>query len=186
MCWHQVQAYTEYKHTPSTSINRVQHMRSTVSTHNCLSSLHSHSYKLTPQCSFSFQRASVLDRPLSASSPWALKGKATFSYSNSWQLTNWWIESPHAARSINHLPVLVQSRSITVCKCISHAARTQCLSVSPDLLDDGRHVHLQTPSITASKCISRLAWLRPASSHAYRLQVHLQTPSITASKFTWS
>jgi len=81
---HQVQhtpstAYTEYsihrvQHTPSTayteySIHRVQHTPSTASTQDCLSSLHSHDYKLTPGYSFSFWRASLHDRPPSASSP---------------------------------------------------------------------------------------------------------------------
>jgi len=70
---HQVQhmpstAYTEYsihrvQHTPSTayteySIYRVQH---TLSTQDCLSSLHSHDYELTPEYSFSFQCASLHD-----------------------------------------------------------------------------------------------------------------------------
>jgi len=49
-------------------------------------------------------------------------------------------------------------------------------------LDLGLQVHLQTRSITASKCISKLARLRPASSHDHGLQVHLQTHSIPASK----
>ena len=44
-------------------------------------------------------------------------------------------------------------------------------------------VPLQTRSITASKCISKLARLRPASSHEHGLQVHLQSRSITASKY---
>jgi len=35
----------------------------------------------------------------------------------------------------------------------------------------------------ASKCISKLARLRPASSHDHGLHVHLQTRSITASKY---
>jgi len=56
-------AYTEY------SIHRVQHTPSTASTQDCLSSLHSHGYELTPDCSFSFRRASLHDRTPSASSP---------------------------------------------------------------------------------------------------------------------
>jgi len=43
-------------------------------------------------------------------------------------------------------------------------------------------VQLQTRSITASKCISRLPRLWPASLHDHGLQVHLQTRLITASK----
>jgi hypothetical protein len=45
-------AYTEY------SIHRVQHTPSTACTQDCLSSLHSHDYELTPECSFSFRSAS--------------------------------------------------------------------------------------------------------------------------------
>jgi hypothetical protein len=61
-------AYTEYiihrvQYTPSIayteySIHRVQHTPSTASIPDCLSSLHSHDYGLTPECSFSFRRAS--------------------------------------------------------------------------------------------------------------------------------
>ena len=56
-------ACTEY------SIHRVQHTPSTANTQDCLSSLHSHDYELTPECSFSFQSASLQDRPPPASSP---------------------------------------------------------------------------------------------------------------------
>jgi len=72
-------AYTEYsiyrvQHIPSTayteySIYRVQHIPSTACTQDCLSCLHSHDYELTPECSFSFQRASLHNRLPSASSP---------------------------------------------------------------------------------------------------------------------
>jgi len=73
-------AYTEYsihrvQHTPSTAYTEVQHRpkfslhRSTASTPDCLSSLHSHNYELTPECSVSFPHASLHDRPPSASSP---------------------------------------------------------------------------------------------------------------------
>jgi hypothetical protein len=71
--------YTEYsihrvQHTPSTAytencIHRVEHTPSTASTHDCLSSLHSHNYELTPECSFSFRRASLQARPPPACSP---------------------------------------------------------------------------------------------------------------------
>ena len=79
MCWHRVQhtpstAYTEYsihrvQHTPSTayteySIHRVQHTPSTAYTKDCLSSLHTHDYELTAECSSSFRRASLHDRLL--------------------------------------------------------------------------------------------------------------------------
>jgi len=41
---------------------------STASTQDCLASLHSHDYELTPEHRFSFQHASLHDRPPSASS----------------------------------------------------------------------------------------------------------------------
>ena len=46
----------------------------------------------------------------------------------------------------------------------------------------GLQVHLQPRSITASKCISILARLWPASLHDHDLQVNLQTRSSPASK----
>jgi len=66
MCWHRVlhtssTTYTEY------SIHRVLHIPSTASTQDCLSSFHFHDYELTPECSFSFRRASLHDQPPSAS-----------------------------------------------------------------------------------------------------------------------
>jgi len=79
-------AYTKY------NIHEVQHTQSTASTQDCLSSLHSYGYELTPECSFSFQCASLHDWPPSAISPWELKGKVTFSHSHSCELTHWWIE----------------------------------------------------------------------------------------------
>jgi hypothetical protein len=51
------------------SIDQVQHTPSTAYTQDCLSSLHSHDHELTPECSFSLQRASLQDRPPQASSP---------------------------------------------------------------------------------------------------------------------
>jgi len=66
----------------------VQHTPSTASTRDCLSSLHSHDSKLTPECSFTFWRSSLHDRPPSASSPWEPKGKITLSHSHGCKLTN--------------------------------------------------------------------------------------------------
>ena len=43
-------------------------------------------------------------------------------------------------------------------------------------------MHLQTRSITASRCITKLAGLQPPSSHDHGLHVHLWTCVITASK----
>jgi len=80
--WDRVQAYAEY------SIHRVQHTLRTATTQECLSSLHSHDYRLTPECSFSFRHASIHNRPPSASSPSELKAKVTLSHSQGSELTN--------------------------------------------------------------------------------------------------
>jgi len=152
MAWSWVD--TEY------SIHRVQHTLSTA-LKDCLSSLHSHDYELTPEWSFSFRRASIHDRPPSASSPWELKGKVTLSHSLGCELTNWWntVSAP-GAPSIDCPQVLVQSCSITASKCISKLARLR----PPSSHDHGLQVHLQTRSIMASKCISQLARSRPPST----------------------
>jgi len=52
-------------------------------------------------------------------------------------------------------------------------ARSWARSASPKLLDHGLQMHVQTRSITASNCISKLARLRPPSSHHHGLQVHI-------------
>ena len=65
-------------------------------------------------------------------------------------------------------------------ECISKFTRSRPPSVCLNTLDYGLQVHLLTPSITVSKCISKLARLQPPSSHDHGLQVHLQTGSITA------
>jgi len=170
-------------HVMIMSWHRVQY---TPSTQDCLSSLHSHDYKLTPECSFSFRRAFLHDRPPSASSPWELKGKVTLSHSHSCEWTNWWIESQHPVRrpstaskyssklarlrppsSLDHsLQVYLQNRSITACK----FARSRPPSASWNSLYYG----LQVRTTMASKCIS-------PNSLDYGLQVYLQTLSITAS-----
>jgi len=153
------------------SIHGVQHTPSTASTQDCLSSLHSHDYELTPECRFSFRRTSLHDRPPSASSPWELKGKDTLSHSHGCDLTNWWIESHHPVR-----------HPLTASKYPFNLALSRPTSASAISLDHGIHVHLQTPSIRACKCIFKLARLRPTSSHKHGLQVHLQSRSITAFK----
>jgi len=148
-------AYTEYsihqeQHTPSTaytecSIPRVQH---TLSTQDCLSSLHSHDYELTPNFSFSFRRASLHDRPLSASSPLQLKGEVTLSHPHSCKLTDWWIESQH--------PV---SHPSSASKYSSTLARLRL----PSSLHHGLQVHLQIHSITTCKCIAKVTRSLPRS-----------------------
>jgi hypothetical protein len=60
-------AYIEY------NIHRVQHTPSTVCTQECLSSFHSHDYELTPECSLSFWRTPLHDRPPSSGSPCEVK-----------------------------------------------------------------------------------------------------------------
>jgi len=162
-------------HVVIMSWHRVQHTPSTASTQDCLSSLHSHDYELTPQCSFSFRRTSLYDRLPSASSPCELKSKVTLSHSHGCKLTNWWIEF--------HYPV---RRPSTASKYTSNLARSRPPSASPNSLDHGHQVYLQTHSITACKFAQ--AWPPSASpiSLDYSLQVHLQTPLITASKFTRS
>jgi len=82
----------------------------------------------------------------------------------------------------------------TASKYLSNLARSRPPSASPNSLDHGLQVYLQTHSITAcklrtimaSKCISKLARSRPPSASLssldLSLQVHLQTHSITASK----
>jgi len=77
--------------------HRVQHTPSAASAHDCLSSLHSHNYEFTPECSFGFCRTSPHDRLPSASSPGELTGKVTLSHSHSCKLTNQWVESQHPA-----------------------------------------------------------------------------------------
>jgi len=128
-------AYTEY------SIHRVQHTLST-SLKDWVSSLHSHDYELTPECSFSFRCPSIHDRPPSASSPWELKGEVTLSHSPSCELTNWWntVSAP-GAPSIDRLQVLVQSHLITPSKCISKLPRILPPSASLNSLDHSLQVH---------------------------------------------
>jgi len=65
-------------------------------------------------------------------------------------------------------------------KYIAKLARTQPRSTSLNSLDYGLHMHLQIGSITASKCISKLAPLWPPSLHDRSDQVHPQTHSMAA------
>jgi len=180
------------------SWHRVQHTLSTASTQHCLSSLHSHNYELTPECQVSFQRASLHDRPPSASSLWDMKSKVTLSHSHGCELTNGWIESQHRMRrpstASKYSSNLTQSRpasvypnshdyglqfrTITASKCISKLAQSQPPSVSPNSLDYG----LQFRTITASKCISKLAPSQPPSVSPNSLDYGLQVRTITASK----
>jgi hypothetical protein len=79
---------TQCLHLMIMSWHRVQY---TPSTQHCLSSLYSHDYELTTECSFNLWCCSLYNRPPSASFPWELKRSVTLSHSHSCQLTNWWI-----------------------------------------------------------------------------------------------
>jgi hypothetical protein len=58
--------------TPSRSIHQVQHTSSTAYTQHWLCCLHSHEYKLTPECSFSFQQTHP-NNPLVRPSIWTVR-----------------------------------------------------------------------------------------------------------------
>jgi hypothetical protein len=147
-------AYTEYsihnvQHTPSTAytnyiIHQVQHTPSTASTNDGFSSLHSHDYKLTLECSFSFWSASLHDRPPSnqlfrkhqrerqlLTVPWLRLDEL---------MNKVWAPS---APSFDCIQILVQTRSITASKCISNLAQSR-----PPI--SYRHTRL----IMVYKCIS--------------------------------
>ena len=186
----------DHELTPSTaycdhSIHRVQYTLNTASSQDCFSSLQSHDYKLTPQCSFSCQRASQYNQLPSASSGGELKGKVTFCHipTVASQLTDQYslssrrtvYQPPPSTRPIlldHGLQVNLQTRSITACRCIPKLTPSHLPSESPNSHEYG----LQVRTIGASKCISKLARLRPPSSLHQGLQVHHQTGSITASE----
>ena len=192
------------------SWHRVQHTPSTASTQDSLSSLHSNDYKLTLNvASASSVPPYMIDRN-QTSSPWEIKAKVTLSQSHSCKLTNGWIESQYPAwhpstlskyssklarlrppSSHDHGPqVHLQTHMITAFK----LTRLRPPSEYLNLLDCGLQVHFRTRPITASKCISKLAWLGPPNcsiaackcispnSLDHSLQVYLQTRSIMASK----
>jgi len=171
--WTRSTAYTKYiihqvQHTPSTactkySIHQVQHIPSTASTQDCLSSLHSPDDELATECGMSFQRASLHDRPPSASSSWELKGKVTLSHSH---VASW----------------LTEEDSLRTQLAVSRPPP----STPPISLHHSLWVHLQPCSITASNFTSKLTRLQPPSSQDHDLQVHHQTRSITVSKFARS
>jgi len=177
------------------SIRRVQHPLSTASSQDWLSSLHYHDQKLTAECSCSFRRASLHNRPPSVSSPWALNSKVTLSRSHGHELTNWRIESQHPAHhpwtasqsrskltrswapnTLDHsLPVNVPTRTITASK-------------FPRSWPPSSYLH--RCSITASNWTSNFARFQPPRSHDHGLQVHVDPRLITASycisKLAWT
>jgi hypothetical protein len=77
--------------------------------------------------------------------------------------------------AIDHLQVLVQSRLITPSKCITDFAQSRPPSASPNSLNHGIEVYLQTRSITA--CQFTQSWYPTA---------YLQPCSIMPSKFAQS
>jgi len=91
-------------------------------------------------------------------------------------LSTW--RASHRSPQINHLQVLLQSRSIIACyKSIRKLARSRPRSVSLSSLNPGLQLHPQTRSITASKCISEFTRPRPLSASPnsldHGLPVHL-------------
>jgi len=99
------------------------------------------------------------------------------------------VSAPRAP-SIDCLPVLIQTCSITASKCISKLARSQLPCASLNSLNRGLQVHLRCHSITASNYITKLARSLPPNASPnsldHGLQVNLQIRSITVSKFTRS
>jgi len=168
------------------SLHWVQHTPSTAFTQDCSSSLYSHDYELTSECSFSFMCASLHDRLPSASYPWELTGKVTLTHCNCCMLTDWWIDSQHP--ECRSLAASLYSSKLTRFRPPSFNAHG--LHVHLDSLDHDLRVHLWVYLMTPCKCISQLARLWPPSSHNLSLQVPLHTHSITisecASKFTRS
>ena len=174
-------ASTEY------SIHRVQYPPSIASIQNCLSSLHSHDYELTPECSFNFWRASLQDRSPPASSPSELKRKVTSSHSCDCELTNWWIQFQHPACLLS-----------TASKYSSNLALLWLPSASSKLLDHGLQVHLWVTWLWPPNAFPNshdqglqvhlwVTWSRSPSASLssidHGLPVHLQIHSITALKF---
>jgi len=133
----------DYELTLCTNTHRVQHTPCTASTQDCLSSLHSHNYELTPQRTFNLRWASLRDRPPSASSPWEVIGKISLSHSHGYVLTNRWKESQHPAH-----------RPLTAYKLWSKLSRLR----PPSSHDHGRQMH-----------ISKLARSQPPSASPHSL-----------------
>ena len=135
-----------------------------------------------------------------------------FLHSHNYKLTNEYSLSSHHTSlpnyrlQIDHLQVLLQSRSIMASKCISRLHRSQPTSVSPfsldcslkvctimaskcisaNSLDCSLQVHIHTRLITASKRISKLTPLRHPSSHDHRLQTRTIATSVCIIWYTRS
>jgi len=176
------------------SWHSVQHTLSTAYTQDNLSSLHSHNFGLTPECSFSFRRSSL---PIDRHQPvlhTRFKAKVTLSDYQGGELTNWWIGSwravhrlPPSTRPIlldHGLQVYLQTRLFTSCmfaqswppsayletrsimasKHISKYARLPPPTASPQWLDHGLRVHIWEYLIVISSRTSNWSQTPPAAS----------------------
>ena len=150
-------------------------MPSTASTQDCLSSLYSHNYKLTPECNFNFWRAYLHDWRPPASSPCELTGKVTSSHSHSCKLTNWWIRSQHPVHNL-----------LTASRYSTDLARSWTSSASPKSLDNGLHLYLVSYTILASMCMSEFIMISACKCFIEWLnidhQMHRQTRSIVTAE----
>jgi len=187
-------AYAEYsihqvQHTPSTayteySIHWVQHTPSTASTQDCLGFLQYLHYELRSECSFSFRCAALHHRPPSVRAQWELRGKTTLSDSDRCELTNRCIESQHLeGHASTTLQLLVQYRLVTTTQCIIQLHSSLPWSASPNSVDHELQLYLQTHSIPASKCISKVAQLCHRSVSQNLLNNSLRGHTIMGFKF---
>jgi len=82
----------------------------------------------------------------------------------------------------------LQTLSITASKCIPLFTRSRAICASWNLLIHCLQVHLSDNSISASKCISKLAQSRPSTSlnsHNHRLPVGLLDLSMSISRYSY-
>jgi len=110
---------------------------------------------------------SLHNRPLSAISPWELKGKDTSFHSHSWELNNWSIGSQDPARHPS-----------TATKYCSNLALPCPPSASPNSLDHGLPVCLQSTSNFASM----FTWSWPPRASLNSVDYVRQVNTIMASK----
>jgi len=115
------------------------------------------------------------DLHMNLRSTWSRPQSASPNLLDSGLKVHLWVQSTTVSKCIS-IPDRSRPRSLhddglQVHPCIT---RSRPPNASPNPLDLGLQVHLQTRSITACKCISEL--------HDGGLQMHLETRSITASK----
>jgi len=184
--------YSLSLHVMIMSWHQVQYTPSTVYTQDCSCSLHFHDYELTSEGSFRFQRSSLHSQLPSGTSQLEVKGKVALSYSDGCEWTNWGKVSgqPSCRPSTAHLDptnvagllptcshthgpqVHLHTCPITLLECVSNLTRSWPPTVSPNMLDYTLQRHIQTRSIPASKCISKLAKLQSPNSLNHGLQVY--------------